>query len=103
MFPRGMKLNIRPALFHQAQVNPGRGQISQVTAAINRQMLIGLVLELVQLLGIVGSHPACRPDVDGLVAAFNFVFLFIYKNKGYNQRDQQVIEYQTTMMVTKIG
>ena len=30
-------------------------------------------------------------------------FLFIYKNKGYNQRDQQVIEYQTTMMVTKIG
>lgn len=28
-------------------------------------------------------------------------FLFIYKNKTYNQRDQQVIEYQTTMMVTK--
>ena len=30
-------------------------------------------------------------------------FLFIYKNKTYNQRDQQVIEYQTTMMVTKKG
>ncbi len=29
------------------------------------------------------------------------MFLFIYKNKGYNQRDQQVIEYQTTMMATK--
>ena len=28
-------------------------------------------------------------------------FLFIYKNQGYNQRDQQVIEYQTTMLVTK--
>ena len=28
-------------------------------------------------------------------------FLFIYKNKTYNQRDQQVIEYQTTMMVAK--
>ncbi len=28
-------------------------------------------------------------------------FLFIYKNRAYNQRDQQVIEYQTTMMVTK--
>ena len=28
-------------------------------------------------------------------------FLFIYKNKTYNQRDQQVIEYQTTMMVIK--
>ncbi|MCP3899071.1 MAG: hypothetical protein GY707_04975 [Desulfobacteraceae bacterium] len=27
--------------------------------------------------------------------------LFIYKNKAYNQRDQQVIEYQTTMMVSK--
>ena len=30
-------------------------------------------------------------------------FLFIYKNKGFNQRDQQVIEYQTTMMVTKMA
>lgn len=28
-------------------------------------------------------------------------FLFIYQNKAYNQRDQQVIEYQTTMMVVK--
>ena len=28
-------------------------------------------------------------------------FLFIYKNKTYNQRDEQVIEYQTTMMVIK--
>ena len=28
-------------------------------------------------------------------------YLFIYKNKAYNQRDQQVIEYQTTMMVTQ--
>ena len=27
--------------------------------------------------------------------------LFIYKNKAYNQRDEQVIEYQTTMMVIK--
>ncbi len=28
-------------------------------------------------------------------------FLFIYKNQAYNQRNQRVIEYQTTMMVTK--
>ena len=28
-------------------------------------------------------------------------FLFIYKNRTYNQRDEQVIEYQTTMIVTK--
>lgn len=27
--------------------------------------------------------------------------LFIYKNKCYNQRDEQVIEYQTTMMAIK--
>ena len=27
--------------------------------------------------------------------------LFIYKNKTYNQRGQQVIEYQTTMMAQK--
>ncbi len=27
--------------------------------------------------------------------------LFIYRNKTYNQQDKLVIEYQTTMMVTK--
>jgi len=30
-------------------------------------------------------------------------FLFIYQNKAYNQRDQQVIEYQTTMLVVQKG
>ena len=29
-------------------------------------------------------------------------FLFIYENKAYNQRDQQVIEYQTTMLVSRM-
>ena len=28
-------------------------------------------------------------------------FLFIYQNRAYNQRNQQVIEYQTTMLVVK--
>ncbi len=28
-------------------------------------------------------------------------FLFLYKNKTYNQRNQLVIEYQTTMLVIK--
>ena len=28
-------------------------------------------------------------------------FLFVYQNKAYNQRDQPVIEYQTTMLVVK--
>ena len=28
-------------------------------------------------------------------------FLFIYENKAYNQRDQQVIQYRTTMMATR--
>ncbi len=30
-------------------------------------------------------------------------FLFIYENKAYNQRNEQVIEYQTTMLVIKKG
>ena len=30
-------------------------------------------------------------------------FLFAYRNKAYNQRDRQVIEYRTTLMVTKKG
>ncbi len=30
-------------------------------------------------------------------------FLFVYQNKAYNQRDQPVIEYQTTMLVVQKG
>ncbi len=28
-------------------------------------------------------------------------FLFVYGNKTYNQRDQQVIEYQTTLLIAQ--
>ena len=28
-------------------------------------------------------------------------FLFVYQNQAHNQRDQQVIEYRTTMLVVK--
>ena len=28
-------------------------------------------------------------------------FLFVYRNRAYNQRDQQVIEYRTTLMVAR--
>ena len=40
---------------------------------------------------VVDLRPTKNPDR----------FMFIYKNKTYNQRDQQVIEYQTTMLVVK--
>ena len=30
-------------------------------------------------------------------------FLFVYRNRVYNQRDRQVIEYRTTLMITKTG
>jgi len=30
-------------------------------------------------------------------------FLFVYQNRAHNQRDQQVIEYRTTLMVARTG
>ncbi|MCG8567405.1 MAG: hypothetical protein MI747_20220 [Desulfobacterales bacterium] len=40
---------------------------------------------------VVDLRPTKNPDR----------FLFIYKNEAYNQRDQKVIEYQTTMLVSR--
>jgi acyl dehydratase len=40
---------------------------------------------------VVDFRPTKNPQMN----------LFIYKNKTYNQRDEQVIEYQTTMMAKK--
>jgi acyl dehydratase len=40
---------------------------------------------------VVDFRPTKNPQMN----------LFIYKNKTYNQRDEQVIEYQTTMMARK--
>jgi len=40
---------------------------------------------------VVDFRPTKNPDMN----------LFIYKNKTFNQRGQQVIEYQTTMMAKK--
>jgi len=40
---------------------------------------------------VVDFRPTKNPEMN----------LFIYKNKTYNQRNEQVIEYQTTMMAKK--
>ncbi len=40
---------------------------------------------------VIDLRPTKQPDR----------LLFIYQNRAFNQRDQQVIEYQTTMMVTR--
>jgi acyl dehydratase len=40
---------------------------------------------------VVDFRPTKNPQMN----------LFIYKNKTYNQRNEQVIEYQTTMMAKK--
>ena len=40
---------------------------------------------------VVGLRPTKNPER----------FLFVYQNKAYNQRNQQVIEYQTTMLDVK--
>lgn len=40
---------------------------------------------------VVELRPTKHPDRS----------LFIYENRAFNQRDQQVIQYQTTMMVTR--
>jgi hypothetical protein len=44
------EFHIRPALFHQRQVDPGRRQVGQVTTAVDRQVFHRFVGELFQRL-----------------------------------------------------
>ena len=37
------EFHVGPALFHQRQVDPGRSQVGQVTAAVDREVFHGLV------------------------------------------------------------
>ena len=52
MLPRRPKLQIRPALFHQRQADPGRGQVSEVAAAIQGEVLRRLLPEFSSLRGL---------------------------------------------------
>ncbi len=70
------EFHIRPALFHQRQVDPSRGQVGQVTTAVDREVFHGLDLELFQLLLIAAVDPARGVHGDRLIGAFHLVFLF---------------------------
>jgi hypothetical protein len=70
------EFHIRPALFHQRQIDPGRRQVGQVTAAVDREVFHGFVGELFQLLLIAALDPARGVHGDRLVGAFDLVFLF---------------------------
>src|SRR5690606_31315028 len=73
MLARRPELHVRPALFHQAQVHPRRREVGQVPAAVDSQVLMGLVAELLELLLVGTLDPACGPDVDRLVGALDLV------------------------------
>ena len=61
MLTRGAEYHFRPALFHQAQVNAGRGEVGEVTTAVDGEVLVGLVLEFLELLLVAALDPARRP------------------------------------------
>jgi len=75
MLAGGAEFYIRPALFHQAEVDPGRRQVGEVAAAVDGEVLVGLVLEFLELLLVAALDPARRPDVDRLIGALDLVFL----------------------------
>ena len=43
MLAGGAEFHIRPALFHQAEVDAGWGQVGEVAAAVDGEVLEGLV------------------------------------------------------------
>ena len=76
MLAGGAEFHVRPAFFHQRQIDPRGRQVSQVSAAVDSQVLIGLVGEFLELLLVAALDPARRPDVDRLVGTLDLVFLF---------------------------
>src|SRR5690606_2729771 len=75
MFAGSAEPDIRPALFYQAEIDAGRSQVGEVAAAVDGEVLVGLVLELLEFLLVAAFDPARRPDVDRLVGALDLVFL----------------------------
>src|SRR3990167_93232 len=76
VFASGAEFYVRPALFHQAQVDPRRGQVGEVAAAIQGEVFHRLVGKLFQLLLAAAVDPARRPDRDRLIGTLDLVFLF---------------------------
>src|SRR5690606_33134626 len=67
VFAGGVEPDFRPALFGEAQVDAGRRQVGKMPAAIDGEVVGGLVAEFLELLPVARFHPACRPDVDWLI------------------------------------
>src|SRR5512135_1031514 len=63
VFARFAEREIRPALECQLQVDAGRGQVHQRTRVVEREVVVGLVAELLQLLRVGTVDPARGVDV----------------------------------------
>jgi 5-methylcytosine-specific restriction endonuclease McrA len=50
MLTRRTEFHVRPALFHQCPVDPGRGEVGQVTAAVDHEVFHSLGGEFLQQL-----------------------------------------------------
>ncbi|CDI01359.1 MAG: MaoC/PaaZ C-terminal domain-containing protein [Candidatus Competibacter denitrificans] len=90
--------SVADGLVHQAD------NVAELLAQDGYQIYAYLGVEKLKLTAPVLFGDTLRADAE--VVALRATkhserFLLIYQNKTYNQRNQQVIEYQTTMMVTK--
>jgi len=70
------KTDFRVAFLRQLQVNAGGGQIGKMASAIQSEIFIGFVTELVELALAVRIGPAGGGDAHYVVTAFHAIFTF---------------------------
>src|SRR5690606_1209664 len=74
VFPGGEEAHFRVALRGEAEVHPGRRQVGEMAAAVDGEVVAGLVLEFLDVLG-GALHPAGGVDVDGVVEGIDPVLV----------------------------
>ena len=71
-----VELNVRITFLRQAQVYHAVSDVSEVIAAIKRQLAFVLTLELFEFLRVRTFYPAGSGNVNGFVDSFNVIFAF---------------------------
>src|SRR5690606_1066271 len=75
VFPGGEEPYPGMPLLGKTQVDPGGSEVGEVSAAVDGQIFRHLGLELLDVLGGLGLHPAGSGDIDRLILGIHTVFV----------------------------
>ncbi len=102
MLPRDIKLDIRPVLDGEVNINPDGCDVGEVSGSVQRQIICRFGAELRRFFCIVAGHPAGGGDIDRFERPLYLVLCFQALGHHVELQDVDCAQWESVARSAKL-